>query len=204
MQAGGFVAGMVTGVAASWLLVAIAQNTQTAPSSRAVTTAYPVDAQVPVSCPDARTRAANERVVEAFFNPSNTTDQLYELMDPDYRQHNPLFKRFGEVNGLHGREEFRAVMSAREQRGPTFARPLPAPPGGNPLYRVLSDCDMVVLLEQRLYPDPEFPGRTYEAFWFDVWRVRGGRLAEHWDAATIPNPVPDYLTTPLAQLPLPH
>lgn len=153
MQASGFWVGVLAGAAVTGLLMVGAHGAAT------IRVANPVDAQLPTHCPDASTRAANERAAEAFFIPSSTPDQLYGLMDPDYRQHNPIFKRFGQVNRLHGREEFRALMSARQQRSRTFGRSSAPPVGGNPLYRVMSDCDMVVVLEQRFYPDPQFPGK---------------------------------------------
>ncbi len=56
------------------------------------------------------------------------------------------------------------------RRGPNpFAPPPgPRPPQGNPLYRIIADCNMVVVLQQRYLPDPQHEGKFYEAFWFDA------------------------------------
>jgi predicted SnoaL-like aldol condensation-catalyzing enzyme len=34
-------------------------------------------------------------------------------------------------------------------------------------------------------PDPRDPGKTYRSYWFDMWRVEDGKLAEHWDGAPV-------------------
>ncbi len=122
-------------------------------------------------------------------------------MDKDYVQHNPEFKRFGEINHLHGREEFKALMPMMMSADGPFAPPPADAPKGNPLYKVMADCDMIVVLQQRYLPDPQYKGKYYEAFWFDAWRVKDGKLMEHWDAAEIPAKLPEFLLKPLSELP---
>ena len=154
-------------------------------------------------CPDQATIEANKKLAATMFQmPANPKDieKGPEIMDKDYVQHNPEFKRFGEINHLHGLEEFKALMPMMMSGNGPFAPPPADAPKGNPLYMVMADCDMIVVLEQRYLPDPQYKGKYYEAFWFDAWRVKNGKLAEHWDSAVIPTKLPDYLRKPLSEL----
>ena len=154
-------------------------------------------------CPDPATIEANKKLAATMFQmPANPKDIAKgpEIMDKDYIQHNPEFKRFGEINNLHGLEEFKALMPMMMSGDGPFAPPPADAPKGNPLYMVLADCDMIVVLQQRYLPDPQYKGKYYEAFWFDAFRVKNGKLAEHWDAAVIPSKLPEYLLKPLSEL----
>lgn len=140
---------------------------------------------------------ANKKVAMAFFRPGITPEEILELMHPDYIQHNPVFKRFGEENGVKGRAEFELLIkqmrSGARGRGagaPGEPAAGPRPPQGNPTYAVTADGDLVRVLQQRFLPDPQRPGQLYEAYWFDTWRIKDGKLYEHWDAATLPTPPP--------------
>ena len=159
------------------------------------------------ACPDKATIEANKKLVASIFAPDSREGdgikRFYDLMDPGYLQHNPEFKRFGEINKLKGREEFMALLPFMTSAEGSFAPPPPDAPKGNPMYMVLGDCDVVVVLQQRYLPDPQNKGKYYEAFWFDAWRVKNGKLTEHWDAAEIPKNLPSYLQKPLSQLPKP-
>lgn len=160
--------------------------------------------EVAAGCPDKATMEENKKLAARMFQqPTNPNDigKGIDMMDPGYVQHNPEFKRFGEVNHLHGREEFTALMPLMMRGDGPFAPPPPDAPKGNPVYKVLADCDMVVVIQQRFLPDPQYKGKYYEAFWFDAWRVKNGKLAEHWDPAEIPSRPPDFLQKPLSELP---
>ena len=37
------------------------------------------------------------------------------------------------------------------------------------------------MIRKAVLPDPDAPARTYEAFGFDTFRIRDGRVAEHWN-----------------------
>jgi predicted SnoaL-like aldol condensation-catalyzing enzyme len=54
----------------------------------------------------------------------------------------------------------------------------PPPP---PVALIVED-DLVCLMMQKPLPDPTAPGSTYDWFIPTVFRVRDGRLAEHWGA----------------------
>ncbi|MEQ1582135.1 MAG: hypothetical protein ABL964_16205 [Steroidobacteraceae bacterium] len=140
---------------------------------------------------------ANKKVAMEFFREGITADERYALMHPDYIQHNPTFKKFGELNGSKGREEFVALQKMRERGGmPAPAAADPNRPKNEPLYQVMVDGDLVTVLQRRYAPDPLKPGEYYETFWFDTWRIKEGKLYEHWDANTIdPNNIPVFLKT---------
>ena len=156
------------------------------------------------ACPDAATIEANKKLAAAMFRGPEHPDEISkatDIMDKGYVQHNPEFKRFGEINHLHGLEEFKALMPMMMSADGPFAPPPADAPKGNPLYKVMADCDMVIVLQQRYLPDPQYKGKYYEAFWFDAWRVKDGKLMEHWDAAEIPSKLPEFLLKPLSELP---
>jgi predicted SnoaL-like aldol condensation-catalyzing enzyme len=36
----------------------------------------------------------------------------------------------------------------------------------------------------RQYKDPKDPSKTYTTTWFDMYRIKNGKIDEHWDPAT--------------------
>jgi predicted SnoaL-like aldol condensation-catalyzing enzyme len=143
----------------------------------------------------------NKKVVAAFFREGITTEERYDLLHPDYIQHNPLFRRFGEINKAKGREEFKLLMTLITQGKGGMRPPAPPagatpPPPGEFVHIVMADGDLVTVLQKRYSPDPQNKGQYYESFWFDTWRVKEGKLYEHWDAMTIPDKVPELLKGP--------
>ena len=137
-------------------------------------------------------RETARQLALAFFRPGVTVEERAALMHPNYVQHNPSFKRFGDINGLSGKEAFAAYLKILRAGQPTGAQG----PAGDPTYRIFVDGEYVVVLQLRYLPDPLNPGGTYESFLFDAWRVKDGKLYEHWDSATIPEPVPAALRAP--------
>ena len=53
-----------------------------------------------------------------------------------------------------------------------------------PLVSIVAERDMVILSFAREYDEPNDPGQTYTTTWFDMFRIEGGRIIEHWDPAT--------------------
>ncbi len=189
-----FTAGLLLGVSAALALSAVGLSQ----SARA---ADEEDATPPSNNCSPQTIETVRQAGKAFNTPGRTPDQAYDLMDPNYKQHNPTFKRFGEINNLHGREEFKALLGMMRTMGQRLGPPPDRKaPKGNPIYRVIADCHYVVVLSQRYLPDPQHEGKYYEAFWTDIWRVKDGKLAEHWDEDTITVPVPEFLKTPLKDM----
>ena len=61
--------------------------------------------------------------------------------------------------------------------------PLPdALPG---MVAIVAENDLVVLVFARTLDHPGKPGETYSSSWFDMFRVKDGKVVEHWDPATI-------------------
>ena len=52
----------------------------------------------------------------------------------------------------------------------------------------MTDCDLTIAIHKQWRPDPVTPGRFFEAFTFDAFRVKNGKLVEHWDTAVINPP----------------
>ena len=136
---------------------------------------------------------ANKKVAMAFFAPG--ADRV-ALADPSYKQHNPAFIKGGREAGVTDFEYFKSRFGGPPQpapaggpgRGPAAG---PQPPPGNPLEIVTAECDLVTIIHKNYRQDPTASAGTwYEVFTFDVFRVRNGKLVEHWDGAVINPPAP--------------
>jgi len=139
---------------------------------------------------------ANKKAAMAFFAPN--ADRV-ALADPTYKQHNPAFLKGGKEAGLSDYEYFKSRFGGPRQggpgggagRGPAPAATGPQPPAGNPLEIVMAECDLVSVIHRNNRQDPTAPpGTFYEVFTFDTFRVRNGKLVEHWDGAVINPPAP--------------
>jgi predicted SnoaL-like aldol condensation-catalyzing enzyme len=137
---------------------------------------------------------ANKKVAMEFFVAAGAA--RVALADPSYKQHNPAFKKRAEDNKVSDYEEFRTTFLAQAGRqggagggrGPATG---PQPPPGNPYEIVVAECDLVTAIHKTYRQDPTAaPGTFYEAFTFDTFRVRNGKLVEHWDGAVINPPAP--------------
>jgi predicted SnoaL-like aldol condensation-catalyzing enzyme len=134
---------------------------------------------------------ANKKAALEFFRPG--ADRL-ALADPTYKQHNPAFKKRAEEKKISDYEEFKEAFSGAGRggggRGPA-ANDGPRPPAGNPLEIVTAECDVVTVVHKNYRQDPTAEaGKFYEVFTFDTFRVKDGKLVEHWDGAVINPPVP--------------
>jgi predicted SnoaL-like aldol condensation-catalyzing enzyme len=129
---------------------------------------------------------ANKKVALEFFR--TTGAERVALADPTYKQHNPAFKKRAEENKVSDYEEFKATFLS--QAGARPAPPAgPAPPRGNPLEIVTAECDIVTTIHKSYRQDPTAEvGTFYEVFTFDTFRVKDGKLTEHWDGSVINPP----------------
>ena len=102
-----------------------------------------------------------------FFQ--TTGDARVALADPSYKQHNPAFVKGGKEAGAAG----------------------PQPPPGNPAEVVVAERDIVTIIHRHYRQDrTAAAGTFYEVFTFDAFRVKDGKLTEHWDGAVINPPAP--------------
>jgi predicted SnoaL-like aldol condensation-catalyzing enzyme len=99
--------------------------------------------------------------------PESGREEMAELyLDPIYIQHNP--------NAATGREGFQVYFSMRPESEISIT--LDAP-----LVAMLAEGDLVV---QVLETEREQGGVEYKVPWFDMYRIEGHRVIEHWDTAS--------------------
>jgi predicted SnoaL-like aldol condensation-catalyzing enzyme len=114
---------------------------------------------------------ANKRLAFDLWRhiPEGGREEMAELyLDPIYIQHNP--------NAATGREGFKEYFSRRpDSTVDTYLE--------DPLVALVAEGDLVVqvLQEERPHPDT---GETYYVAWFDMFRIAGNRVIEHWDTAS--------------------
>jgi predicted SnoaL-like aldol condensation-catalyzing enzyme len=136
---------------------------------------------------------ANKKIAMEFFRPGITAMERYNLLHDGYIQHNPAFKKFADDNKISYKEGFLKMRSANMARqGGGGARGAgPTPPPNNATYLVMAEGDLVTVLQERNIQDPTAaPGTWYKQYWFDTFRIRDGKLYEHWDGAVINPPAP--------------
>jgi len=116
--------------------------------------------------------AANKRLVYDFWREvfeAGHMELAEKYMAENYIQHNP--------NVSTGRAAFVEFFSKRTKPQPIGERVR------SPLVAILAEGDLVVLAFAREGPDPKDPTRKFSTTWFDMFRVEGGKIAEHWDPA---------------------
>ena len=125
-----------------------------------------------LASPDARL-AANKRLVYDFWREvfeAGHMELAERYMAEGYIQHNP--------NVPTGRAAFVDFFSKNVT--PAAIQPKVKAP----LVAILADGDLVVLAFAREAADPKDPAKKYTTTWFDMFRLEGGKIAEHWDPAT--------------------
>jgi len=123
---------------------------------------------------------ANKKLIHEFYRQVWETGNaalLPQFYAADFREHNPAVP----PGGLDGLAQF------LKRRFPTM-RPAQQELI-NPPAIVQVDGDLVTWIFRREMQDPR-DGSTYSSYWFDTYRVRNGKVVEHWDAATRPAPPP--------------
>lgn len=149
--------------------------------------AQPPEAPMPSGCSATTAELAAEKtVVLDFYRPGITLRQLIALIDPSYIQHNPLALKLAQEKHISDYDEFKQLFIAMAPSpSPDSMSKLdgPARRGGRGPHVVIltAECDLVTAIVESSRADPTAPGRTYDHFSFDTFRVRGGKLVEHWD-----------------------
>jgi predicted SnoaL-like aldol condensation-catalyzing enzyme len=128
---------------------------------------------------DAAKLEANKKLLFDFFRLGANLDARTKMLADDYTQHNPRFLKMDEVTHAKGKDAWAAAIRAAQGHArltdPDFnLRSTPV--------AVVAEGEYVVAIYKATLPDPDDPTKTYEAFNFEMVRIRDGKLAEHWDA----------------------
>ena len=121
--------------------------------------------------PDARL-AANKRFVYDFWREvfeGGHMEFAEKYMAESYIQHNP--------NVPTGRAAFVEFFSKFAKAKPIETK-IKAP-----LVAIVAEGDFVVLSFAREGIDPKDATKKFSTTWFDMFRLEGGKIAEHWDPA---------------------
>lgn len=125
--------------------------------------------QALVSSPDPQL-AANKRLVYDMYRivlQAGRWQRIPEFIGPGYLQHNP--------NVASGPEALAAFIRHSRPERP-IEEMLTVP-----LVSIVAERDLVVLNFAR--PEKDAAGKPYVTSWFDMFRVRDGKIVEHWDPA---------------------
>jgi len=149
----------------------------------AVILSAPLFAQTPVTGvadPEALTKSpdkkleANKTLIYNLFREVLEARHM-ELADKyladDFIQHNP-----NAADGLAALKQYFERAGAKPQPiSPKLKRKITA---------IIAEGDMVMVLYPRELTDPKDPSKKYTTTGFDAYRIRNGKVVEHWDAAT--------------------
>jgi predicted SnoaL-like aldol condensation-catalyzing enzyme len=173
----GFASKLTTMIVAVLLLSAAAVAQDLTPSAQAN--------PAPGCNPGPAEVEANRKVAMDFFRVSG--EARVALLDPSYKQHNPVMVQRAQQEHLSDYEEAKNAFLA-QAKGPVVGLGLGPTPPGNRFEIVTAECDIVTIVHSGFRHDPTGQTKFYEAFTFDTFRVKGGRLVEHWDGASLSTP----------------
>lgn len=126
---------------------------------------------------------SKQLVLDFFAFQGSMQARAERFLTPDYIQHNPRLLRMDEITGAKGRDAWLKAFEEAAQRrvelvdlgGIRFDQPV----------IVMAECDLVTAMYKGVLRDPDQPSRTYEAFAFEMFRVRDGKFSEHWDQVSL-------------------
>ena len=115
--------------------------------------------------------AANLKLVEDWWKTvlvAHHLDQMTKFADENMIQHNP--------NAPNGLEPLRKIFGNRPPTEiPATITPAPA--------LELSQGDIVMIVFDHEAKDPTDASKTYHYNSFDAFRIKNGKIVEHWDGA---------------------
>jgi predicted SnoaL-like aldol condensation-catalyzing enzyme len=116
--------------------------------------------------------AANKRLVYNFYREvfeGGHMELAENYLAESYIQHNPTVPT--------GRAGFVEFFSK-------FAKPKAIEAKMKaPVVSIVAEGNLVVLSFVREYKEPADATKKYTTTWFDMFRIEGGKIAEHWDGA---------------------
>ena len=108
----------------------------------------------------------------------------------DFIQHNP-----NAANGLPALKQFFSVQNTQPREiQPKIQRKVVA---------LLAEGDMALIVSPREVTDPKDKSQKYTTAGFDAYRIKSGKVVEHWDAAVKNANAPDAAYTPVTVDPRP-
>jgi predicted SnoaL-like aldol condensation-catalyzing enzyme len=119
---------------------------------------------------------ANKKLVLEFWHTvfdGQDVSKAKLYLSPGYRQHNP-----NVASGLKGFEDFFATMWPKPKAAADVQL--------TQFDVVMAEGDLVQVMFKRPRPEVGDPTKTYMSFWFDLFRVKDGKIVEHWDCALKP------------------
>jgi predicted SnoaL-like aldol condensation-catalyzing enzyme len=123
--------------------------------------------------------ALNKRVVTDFyrlvFEPRNP-DLLDQYIALDFVEHNPAVAR-GKFRGD------RTALVAFIKTLPKAASDDIGSEMKSPPAYVVAEGDMVTVIFKQQVPDPKDKSKTYGRFSCDMFRIKNGKIVEHWGGA---------------------
>jgi predicted SnoaL-like aldol condensation-catalyzing enzyme len=131
------------------------------------------------------------KLVLEFYKPG--VDRV-PFVDPGYIQHNPASHKRALENKMSDYDDFKLTFGPGRRGGGGGGGGAAAaggvqPPAGNQLEIVTVECDIAVIIHKNYRQDPTAPAGTfYEAFTWDAYRVKNGKMIEHWDGILINPP----------------
>jgi predicted SnoaL-like aldol condensation-catalyzing enzyme len=142
----------------------------------------PVFAQVPVTANNDHEAmlkssdpqlARNKRIAYDFWREvieARHLDLATKYAHESYIQHNP-----NASTGLKGFREYFA-RSPKQEIKPKVERPI---------VSITAEGDLVTMAFVTERPHPKDPNKKYTTTGFDMFRIENGKIAEHWDAASL-------------------
>lgn len=127
----------------------------------------------PELLPSADTQlVANKRLAFDFWREviqARHVDKTSTYVADTYVEHDPA--------GNSGRDALVAAVGHRP--------PAPVKATIDDLVSIVAERDLVVLAFRRELPDLEHEGQTYTTTSFDMLRIAGGRIVEHWNYGAV-------------------